>query len=558
MKRTLNNLTARNFDVLVVGGGIHGVFAAWDAALRGLSVGLIERGDFGSVTSQNSLKIIHGGLRYLQDGNPQRVRVMARERSVWMKIAPHLIHPLPCLMPSSKKLSRSRLALGVALKLNDLLSFDRNRFADPEKFIQAGKTVSAQECARMLPGYDISGVTGAAVWNDGQIYNSERLVLEFVLSAAQAGAEIANYVEAVRFLKEGESVTGVQARDVLSGQLFDIQSKVVINCTGAWINPLLESIPTNPPVKPEFGLSVALDVIVDQVWPKYAAGIPSHPTGNKRSQMLFIVPWRDKSIIGTWHIPWPHSPDSFSLDEATVQEFITEINSAHPSLGLTLNDIHHVNWGFLPVNITESQSNHVKLMRDSKVVDHQVENGVAGLMSIIGVKYTTARASAEKAVDLAIKKIGLPPAPCVTGSTAVKGGKIGRFQDFLEKAQSEKYGNLDPDVIDHLVYTYGSEYKNLVDMIIEQPTLSVRIDPHMPVTRAEVVHAVRCEMAQKLIDVIQRRTEAGTTMLPSLAVLQTCADLMGKELGWDLSQQEKEIAEVMHAYPFKPVERMMA
>ena len=203
MKRNLERLANQKFDVLVVGGGIHGAITAWDAALRGLSVALIERGDFGSGTSQNSLKIIHGGLRYLQNGNLSRIRMMVRERTAWMKIAPHLIHPLPCLMPTTQQMSRSRLAMGIALMANDYLSFDRNQLDDPEKDLFDGMIVSQRELSRILPGYDVSTSTGAAVWYDAQIYNSERLLLEFIISAVQIGAEAANYVEAISFLQQG-------------------------------------------------------------------------------------------------------------------------------------------------------------------------------------------------------------------------------------------------------------------------------------------------------------------------------------------------------------------
>src|SRR4030095_16479278 len=141
MKRNLERLANQKFDVLVVGGGIHGALTAWDGALRGISVALSERGDFGSGTSQNSLKIIHGGLRYVQDGNLSRIRTMARERTTWMKIAPHLIHPLTCLIPTTQKLSRSRSAMGLALLANDILSFNRNHLLDPEKNILDGMLV---------------------------------------------------------------------------------------------------------------------------------------------------------------------------------------------------------------------------------------------------------------------------------------------------------------------------------------------------------------------------------------------------------------------------------
>jgi glycerol-3-phosphate dehydrogenase len=242
MKRDPARLSSSEFDVLVVGGGIHGALVAWDAALRGLSVALIERGDFGSATSQNSLKIVHGGLRYLQDGNLSRIRTMARERTTWMKIAPQLVHRLTCLMPTQPKISRSRLALGAALAMNDLLSFDRNRTTDSQKHLPAGKVISNQELSRLLPGYDVDGSTGAAVWHDAQIYNSERLLLEFILSPVEQGAEVANYVEAMGFLRQENKILGVHARDVLTGELFEIRAQMVINCAGAWVEQLLDRV----------------------------------------------------------------------------------------------------------------------------------------------------------------------------------------------------------------------------------------------------------------------------------------------------------------------------
>ncbi|HET9906372.1 MAG TPA: FAD-dependent oxidoreductase, partial [Anaerolineales bacterium] len=339
MKRNLESLVNQKFDVLVIGGGIHGAIAAWDAVLRGLSVGLIERGDFGCGTSQNSLKIIHGGLRYLQDGNLSRIRTMARERTTWMRIAPHLIHPLPCLVPTTQNISRSRLSMGLALKTNDILSFDRNYQFDPEKDILDGMIVSQRELARILPGYDVSTSTGGAVWYDAQIYNSERLLLEFILSAVDAGAVVANYVEATNFLHQEDRIIGVQARDLQTGQTFDIQSKLVINCAGAWADCLLEKAA----LRSEYVTSVAMNVIVNQVWSDISVGLTSQPVNGKPPQVLFIVPWRNKSMIGTYHIPWGNVPHAFKLNEVIIQEFLDHINSAHPSLKLTLDDVQHVN-----------------------------------------------------------------------------------------------------------------------------------------------------------------------------------------------------------------------
>jgi glycerol-3-phosphate dehydrogenase len=546
MKRNLEKLANQTFDVLVIGGGIHGAVAAWDAVLRGLSVALIERGDFGGATSQNSLKIVHGGLRYLQDGNLARIRTMARERTTWMRIAPHLVHPLTCLTPTRKKLSRSRLALGVAMTANDLLSFDRNRLPDAEKHLANGKLISQRELADILPAYEIDASTGAAVWRDAQIHNTERLLLEFILSAVNAGAEVANYVEAIGLVRQGDQIIGVQVKDVQSGQVFDIQSKMVVNCAGAWIEDVLAKVS----LRSNHVNSVAMNIVVKQVWGSMAAGLPSQPKDGRLPQILFFVPWRDKTMIGTWHIPWNAVPDQFRLTKEIVQDFIDEINSAHPPLELTLDDVQHVTWGFLPVNKENADKSQVKLTRDGVVIDHQKKDNIAGLISVLGVKYTTARFVAEQAIDRVVEKLATKAKKCQTHLTPINGGQIDDFKAFLNQAQSATADLLDAETAEHLAYAYGSEYSTLVQSITAQPETAERIAPDSPVTAAEVIHSIRNEMALTLADVIQRRTELGSTGLPSMAVLQKCAEIMGEELGWSLEKQTQEIESVIQKYSF--------
>ena len=554
MKRNLERLADHKFDILVIGGGIHGAITAWDAALRGVSVGLIERGDFGSGTSQNSLKIIHGGLRYLQDGNLSRIRTIARERTTWMKIAPHLIHPLTCLIPTTQKMSRSRVAMGFALMANDILSFDRNHLVDPEKNLLDGMIVSQRELSRILPGYDASTSTGGAVWYDAQIYNSERLLLEFIISAVDAGAEVANYVEAISFLQQDNRIIGVRAKDFQTGQIFDIQSRLVINCAGAWMDCLLEKAALHS----EYATSVAMNVIVNQVWSDVAVGLTSQPVNGKPPQVLFIVPWRNKSMIGTCHIPWRDAPHTFKLNEAMVQEFLDQINSAHPPLKLSLEDVRHVTWGFLPVNKADANKQPVRLTRDGVVIDHQKKDGISGLISILGVKYTTARVVAEQAMDLAVNQLGMKTKKCQTHMTQVRGGKIEDFRAFLRKALLKVPRVINERSTEHLVYTYGSEYQKLVECVLRQPDLARRIDPPLPVTVAEVEHAVHHEMALTLADVIGRRTELGSTGLPSMATLQKCASLISREFQWSSEHQQQEIKSVIQTYPFKQTETIAA
>jgi glycerol-3-phosphate dehydrogenase len=554
MKRNLERLANQKFDILVIGGGIHGAITAWDAALRGVSVGLIERGDFGSGTSQNSLKIIHGGLRYLQDGNLSRIRTMARERTTWMKIAPHLIHPLACIVPTTQQMSRSRMAMGFALMANDILSFDRNHLVDPEKYLINGMIVSQRELTRILPGYDISTATGGAVWYDAQIYNSERLLLEFITSAVEAGAEVANYVEAISFLQADHRIMGVRAKDFQTGQVFDIQAKLVINCAGAWMDCLLEKAALHS----EYTTSIALNVIVNQVWSDVAVGLTSQPVNGKPPQVLFIVPWRNKSMIGTCHIPWRDAPHAFELNEAMVQGFLDQINSAQPPVKISLEDVRHVTWGFLPVNKADANKQPVRLTRDGVVIDHQKKDGIAGLISILGVKYTTARVVAAQAMDLAVNQLGITAKKCQTHVTQVRGGKIEDFRAFLRKALLKVPRVLNERSTEHLVYTYGSEYQKLVEYVLRQPELARRIAPPLPVTVAEVQHAVQHEMALTLADVLGRRTELGSTGLPSMDTLQKCASLISSEFQWSSEHQRQEINSVIQTYPFKQTETITA
>ena len=551
MIRSPEELTGQTFDVLVVGGGIHGSMVAWDAALRGLSVALVERGDFGGATSQNSLKIIHGGLRYLPDFSLRRFRLMARERSTWLRIAPHLVHPLPFVTPTYSNLPRSRTAMWIGLKLNDFLSVDRNWGLDTSRSLPGGRVFSRPELEAMLPGLDCERASGGAVWYDAQMYSSERLLLEAVLSATEAGAQVSNYLEAVALLLHKNAVRGARVRDRLSGREFEVSARLVINCAGAWIDQLLQTLGRRN-AHSHYLPSVAINLIVDRVWDRYAVGLPARAnragtqhSRSPRSKMIFIVPWRDKSIIGTWHAPWNGPAEDFLLHEDLVREFIDEVNRAHPDLGLAGEDIRYVQHGFLPVEAGRAEGDRVKLTREAVTVDHKVEDALDGLISVVGVKYTTSRAAAAEAVDLALSKLGWDKTPSQTASTPLWGGDIQDFQGFLSEAKLEAGERLSPDTVEHLVHTYGSKFRILLDLIDQQPALGEKIYDSLPVTGAEIVHAVRHEMAQTLLDVVCRRTELGAVGQPPAAALEGCAALAAGELGWEEARRKEEIRAVI-------------
>ena len=263
-------------------------------------------------------------------------------------------------------------------------------------------------------------------------------------------------------------------------------------------------------------------------------------------------------MIGTCHIPWQYAPHTFKLNEAMVQEFLDQINSAHPPRKLSLEDVRHVTWGFLPVNKAHASRQPVRLTRDGVVIDHQKKDGISGLISILGAKYTTARVVAEQAMDLAVNQLGMKTKKCQTHMTQVSGGKIDDFRAFLRKALLKVPRVINERSTEHLVYTYGSDYQELVECMLRQPDLARRIDPPLPVTAAEVEHAVHHEMALTLADVMGRRTELGSTGLPSMATLQKCAGLISREFQWSPEHQQQEINSVIQSYPFKQSETIAA
>jgi glycerol-3-phosphate dehydrogenase len=550
VKRDVAQLANKEYDLLIVGGGIQGACVAWDATLRGLSVALVDKGDFGHATSANSLKTIHGGLRYLQDADLKLVRMMIHERMSLMKIVPHLVHPLPCLMPTYSKLMKSKPVMAIGLAMNDLLCLDRNRLSDPQKRLPRGRVISRQECLQILPGVASQKVTGGAIWHDAQMYSSERVTLSFILSAAQAGADVANYVEAIQFVTDGEQVSGIRAKDVLTGNEMDIRAKIVVNTAGPWVNQVSGFLNGHSGSQ-KVNLSIAMNLVTHQFISDYAAGVPSWPdaeNGAKKSHMLFIAPWRNYSVVGTKHIPYEGHPEDYQPSEEEIQDFIDEVNSAYPGAELKREDVLFVHWGFLP-----AEDNHldtVKLVRQSQVYDHQKEGGVDGLISIVSVKYTSAREVACRAVDLAFNKLGQKSPKCMTHRTPLYGGEIERFDDFLKKETAKQPAGLDAEVVQQLIYNYGSEYSQLLGYLDEDAKWGQTI-PDSNVIKAQVLHAIREEMAQKLSDVVFRRTELGSAGHSGEAGLKVCVETMGAELGWSQVRAQQESDEVKAVFAQK-------
>lgn len=535
MRRDLRRLADTTFDLVVVGAGIYGAIAAWDATTRGLSVALVDRGDFGSGTSFNSLKTLHGGLRSLQALDLRQMRLFIRERRAMARVAPHLVRVLPCVVPTYPDPLRSRALMQAALLLNDLVARDRNEGLDePHTHIPASAVVSRSVCLSLNPFVDPEGVTGGAVWHDYQMTSADRMTLAFVRSASTAGATSGNYVAATRLLTRGSRVEGVTVRDALTESTFDVRARVVLNAAGPWAASLVDNLPNARATLPAPTFSRAMNLVVRPLEGMHACG------GLARGRFLFAVPWQGASILGTSHDPHDGGPD-LHLTRAHVEALLADGREAFPAAGLTYPDVRLVHRGLLPT--VPSNNGQVKLLRESTVVDHR-SHGVDGLVSMFGVRYTTARQTAEHAVNAAFDALGnaLPPA-CRTHLLPIDGGAITDLDGFVRRLADALPPPMGEADARRMIGIYGTRAENVAALFCSPVSASMLSD-RTAVTGAEIVYAVRDEAAVRLADAVMRRTSLGAAGHPGSAALERAAEVMGAELGWNDEQRRREIAEV--------------
>lgn len=532
----LTVLAREPYDLLVIGGGVTGAFCARDAALRGLKVCLLEAADFGGATSANSLKTIHGGFRYLGSGDLARTRESIFERSTWLRIAPHLVRPLPCLIATHGWGLRSRWALGLGLAAYNFLGRGRNRGLAPERHIPASQLVSKDDCAKLFSGFDQPEVTGGALWYDAQAMNSERLVVEVILAAQEAGATAVNYAM-VTGLGHKHGRVEVEVRDALTGQEQLFIAEVVLNAAGPWAVGL--SRPDQEPPKQALGMNL----VVRRRLAEVAVGVESHGQGASDplfgdERYLFIAPWGDYSLLGTSYTLHDPAQGPPRITAEHIAALLTEFQTACPQLALTPADVSFFHYGLLPLDQAEQPRG---LAEKYAVLDHQHGGGPPGVITLSGVKYTTGRALAARAVDLAMTKLGRQPVPCRTSETPLPGAAPGQLTSQPPKG-------LTPASWNRLTQIYGSRATQVAGICDLWPMGAETLTPETEVINAEVLFAVHHEMAHKLCDVVLRRTGMGSAARPPLRVLETAAAIMGIELGWDEARFNQEVAEAQAVY----------
>jgi glycerol-3-phosphate dehydrogenase len=556
LTRDLDKLASTEFDLVIVGGGIYGVWAALDAAKRGLRVVLLEQNDFGSGTSSNSQRVVHGGLRYLQHGNLKRMRESIRERSTLLRVAGHLVQPMPFLVPTYGLGVRGRPAMFTAMKLNDAISADRNRVLSTTRHIPNGRLVSSAQCLEMAPGIETNGLTGGAIFYDAQVNNSERLALSVVCSAVAAGAQAANHIRVTGLIRDGKRVAGVTADDLLTGKPLTIQSKLTLCCAGPWTQCTAAML--SPDQAPEetrqFEVLRAVALVTKDLFDGMGLAVPSRKVFKDGKELvgkvyrnLFVTSWRGNSLIGTFYDDYTGDPDTLTVTPDEICGFIQEFNQAYPSAGLSYDDVRFTFMGLLPKVPGEAGGEPVCEKR-YRLIDHTQDSGIDGLVTACGVKWTTARDVAQKAITLAAKKLGHDTPPCRTADAPLHAAPFDDPAKVLAAAVNARPNWASEELVTHLFDTYGTDHKDVLAFAEAEPRLREAVSENNLTILAQITYAVRNEMAMTLLDVLFYRTDAGFLGYPGDRFIERCVEVMASELAWDAKRTRGEVDSVHEAY----------
>lgn len=523
MQRSPHELTAHDFDVLVIGGGIAGGALARELALRGLHAALIDRDDFGAATSANSLRILHGGLRYLQNLDLARTRASAAEQAVWARIAAHLVEPLPCcaMLPAGDALSHA--ACAAALQAYEQLTRGLRFASLPSPRLISPRELS--DLARLEPARVRSG---GLLWHELLAPQPQRLVLALVRSAVEAGAVACSYVEATGLLLRGGQVRGVTARDSLTNGALRIRARIVVDATGPWAGRLLEHARRRPrPI-------IAWNVVLETRPPPCALGLPAElrEDGRRRRRTLFITPCPGGAVLGTLYgrAPFdaPPTPHARHIREAfaAVQAAAVRPPACDPWRP------RFVQIGLLPA---DRRHPHQPAARPA-LIDHSRCGGPDGLYSLSVEKLTTARLAAERLARRIASRLGQSRRGC--GADTPVAGAVADVDAFVRRLEH----TASPQARRHLRRWVRSYGEHAAELLATPHPQHRPLSPDTEVTEAEIDYATRCEMAVTLADVAFRRTPLAVWNTPDVAALRRAAAIMARHLGWSERRQAAEVA----------------
>lgn len=517
MRRDFDSLAKEKFDLIVIGGGIMGSGIARDAALRGIKTLLLEKEDFACGTTSRSSRLIHGGLRYLRQMEFRLVRQDMKEREILLRIAPHLVHPLPFLIPVTR--FSYRVALVFGMPLYDLLAFDSS--------LPSRRYLSQQETVELEPGLELKGLRGSYLYYDCQASFPERLCLETVLSAADHGACVMNHAKVTDLVRRGNRVCGVQVQDALTGEMYQIAGRLVVNATGHWVDCIGALLGKRK--RPMIRRTKGIHLVTPQI-SRHAVVCFAESDG----RLLFVIPWQGYSLIGTTDTDYAGNLEAIYADRGDVDYLLTEVRRTFPSV--KADDIFYTSAGLRA--LADSKTRRASdVSRAHRVVDHGRHDGIGGFVSVLGGKITGYRAIAEEVVDLVCRKLELKVA-CSTAEVLFPGAPAVSQEEITQAAEES---GLDAATVNHLADLYGSRFSQVLDLTYGDTRGKQPICAHCKDILAQAWHAVKEEIAVTVSDFMLRRSGVGLSWCQGLDAVEGVAREMGWLLGWSQEEQKQQI-----------------
>ena len=510
----------KTFDVIVIGGGIIGCGVARDAALRGFSVALIEKADFGSGTTSASTRIVHGGLRYLERLDLRLVRLDLRERETLLRIASHLVKPLEFLIPFFGRQPATALKLRAGLAVYDALSFDKT--LPSRRWLSAAEARAADACL------DRADVTGAAAYYDARVDCPERLALENVVDADQHGAQAFNYCDALRVTQNGPGAPemSVRIRDVLDGREVTLRARVVVNATGAWADPVATRLTGRyaGAIRTTKGIHLVCPPLTSR-----ALVLFSRVDG----RLMFAIPRAGLTWIGTTDTDYSGDPSDAKATRADVDYLLRSVHHAFPTLGR--EEVLFTTAGVRA--LVRSGGSESAVSRMHRIVDGE-PLGPTGMVTILGGKITGFRAIAGEVTDVVSRRLRSSRRG-VTADRALPGA----VPDGLVRPSAPR---VDAGQWSHLIPLYGSRAAEIIALAESTPAWRAPLSPAYPDIGAQVIYGVRREHCVRLEDFIRRRTLLGATADQGVQAVPAAGALMASELGWSPSRHAAEVTTALH------------
>jgi glycerol-3-phosphate dehydrogenase len=503
------SVSTRQFDLIIVGAGINGAGIARDAAMRGLRVLLLDKSDIGSGTTSFSTRLIHGGLRYLEHGELGLVRESLREREILLRIAPHLVRPIPILVPIYENARRGKVTIRTGMLAYDLLSFDKS--------IPSHRMLTAAETVHRVPLLNRHGLKGATLFYDAQVEFPERLVVENVIAACDSGASLATYSLVTGLIRENERITGVEF--VSSGEIQRAEAGFVVNASGPWVDQVLDG--SVSATQPLIGGTKGSHIVVNA----FREALPTaiYVEAQQDARPFFIIPWNGNVLIGTTDSRFVGDAGSVAIAESEVDYLLNETNRVLPAAELTRDQILYSYSGVRPLPFT-SEKNEQKITRRHFIREHPEAKN---LVSIVGGKLTTYRSLAEECVDLISNKLGMSIPRSVTADV------------FLPGAGDKPHGS---DALrQRLARIYGSSAKEILNLMDDNEGLAQPLNGSGDAVAAEVVFSFSREYASTLADCLLRRTMLGLDADQAIGVDERAAKVAQQFLGWSAERATEEV-----------------